>query len=126
MENSIRKLRAAALLASAITRELGEKAVDFSVRCDGYVDPAVSLITAYEALDFREKVMIGMRLGFDYPHDYQPIKPHKYIDLATAFELTAPESASKICRKAYHKIARMVMESPDYCTGLQIGKENAR
>ena len=118
MENSINKLRAAALLVPVVTEELGAIADVFSICCDKYIDPTVSLITAFESLDFREKVMIGMRLGFDYNNGYLPTAPHTYIDLATAFEMTAPESASKICRKAYHKIARIVTENPDYCTGV--------
>ena len=119
MENSINKLRAAALIAPAVMRECIGRINQFSLSCDRYSDPTVCLITAFEALDFREKVMIGMRLGFDYNNGYLPTAPHTYIDLATAFEMTAPESASKICRKAYHKIARIVIENPDYCTGVQ-------
>jgi len=119
MENNLHKLRAAALLVPVVTEELGSNADVFSICCDKYIDPAVSLITAFESLDFREKVMIGMRLGFDYENNYQPTPPHKYIDLATAFELTLPASASKICRRAYKKIARVVIENPDYCTGLK-------
>lgn len=118
MENSINKLRAAALIAPAVMRECIGRINQFSLSCDRYSDPTVCLITAFEALDFREKVMIGMRLGFDYENNYQPTPPHKYIDLATAFELTLPASASKICRRAYKKIARVVTENPDYCTGV--------
>ena len=118
MENSINKLRAAALLVPVVTEELGANADVFSTCCDKFIDPTVSLITAFESLDYREKVMISMRLGFDFKNNYQPTPPHKFIDLATAFEMTAPESASKICRKAYHKIARIVTENSDYCTGV--------
>ena len=118
MENSINKLRAAALIASAIVRELGENANDFILCCDRYSDPTVSLITAYEALDYREKDMIGMRLGFEYANGYQPSAAHKYIDLATAYEMTTAQGASRICRKAYQKIVRMITET-------QNGKENA-
>ena len=119
MENSINKLRAAALIAPAVMRECIGRINQFSLSCDRYSDPTVCLITAVEALDFSETGMIGMRLGFDYNNGYLPTAPHTYIDLATAFEMTAPESASKICRKAYHKIARIVTENPDYCTGVQ-------
>lgn len=117
MENSINKLRAAALIAPAVMRECIGRINQFSLSCDRYSDPTVCLITAFESLDFREKVMIGMRLGFDYENNYHPTPPHKFVDLATAFELTLPASASKICRRAYKKIARIVMENPDYCTG---------
>jgi len=118
MENSINKLRAAALIASAIVRELGENEDDFILCCDRYDDPTVSLIAAYETLDYREKDMIGMRLGFDYTNDYQPTEPHKYIDLATAYEMTTAQGASRVCHKAYRKIARMITEK-------QNGKETA-
>lgn len=111
MENSICKLRAAALIASAIQRECKQETEQFSLCCDRYADPTVCLITAFEALGYRERVMIGMRLGFDCENNYQPTPPHKYNDLATAFELTLPASASKICRKAYAKIVHIVSEN---------------
>ena len=119
MENSICKLRAAALIASAIQRECKQETEQFSLCCDRYADPTACLIDSFETLSYREKVMIGMRLGFDCENNYQPTTPHKFVNLATAFELTLPASASKICRRAYKKIARVVMENLDYCTGLK-------
>ena len=82
-----------------------------------------ALLAAWNALNYREKEMLAAHLGFcpecfsvlertgssEKWYDCTPRKRTPYADLAIDFGLSSPESAQRICEKAYKKM-RIVFE----------------
>ena len=77
-----------------------------------------ALLAAWNALNYREKEMLAAHLGFcpecfsvlertgssEKWYDCTPRKRTPYADLAIDFGLSSPESAQRICEKAYQKM----------------------
>ena len=78
---------------------------------------------AWESLDYREQEMLAAHLGFcpdcfgtlectgdsSAWYDCAPRKRTPYADIAVDFGLSSPESAQRICEKAFKKM-RIVFE----------------
>ena len=113
MTNSINKVRAASLILDAICKELGTDAATFRDRFDQYSNPVVVVIDAYEHLGFREKKILGMRLGFAFrfrnTDDYSEIKKKPYKDCALAIGLISDRSASVIFKRGMYNITAAIM-----------------
>ena len=79
---------------------------------------AKALCLAWESLDYREQEMLSAHLGFcpecfsvlektgssEKWYDCVPRKRIPYADLAIDYGLSSPESAQRICEKAYQKM----------------------
>lgn len=114
MTNSIDKVRAANLLLNAICKELGDDAPIFKEHYDQHSNPVAAVISAYENfLDYRERAILGMKLGFDHGitgvAEYGECKRRTFFECGITFELVCAESASRIFHKALCKLAYQLM-----------------
>ena len=92
MENSIHKMRAAHLILSATLTMQGENAPTFSAHCDTIDNLCETVMSVFEKLGYRDRTVLGMRLGFDPHKGFVPTKVCKYLEIATAFEMTLASS----------------------------------
>ena len=113
MTNSINKVRTAGLILDAICKELGSEAPEFCECFEQHNNPVVVVIDAYENLGYRDKVILGMRLGFVYGYkctnQYAESKKKPYRDCANTFQLACDSSASRIYKKAIHRLSMAIM-----------------
>lgn len=109
MNDNINKVRAASRILDAICKELGDDAPIFIEHFDRHSNPVAVVISEYEKLDYRKQDIIGMRLGFDFTHNYKEQQKKSYEMCATAYEMTLAASASKIYHKSLRKLATSLM-----------------
>lgn len=79
MENSIHKMRAAHLILSATLTVQGENAPTFSAHCDTIDNLCETVMSVFEKLGYRDRTVLGMRLGFD-PH--KGFVPHESVQIS--------------------------------------------
>ena len=74
MEYSIYKMRAAHLILSATLTMQGENAPTFSAHCDTIDNLCETVMSVFEKLGYRDRTVLGMRLGFDPHKGFVPTK----------------------------------------------------
>ena len=111
MENSIHKMRAAHLILSAILTMQGEAAPAFSTHCDTIDNLCETVMSIFEKLGYRDRTVLGMRLGFNPHKGFAPTKVCKYLEIATAFEMTLASSASRLFHRICHRFAASMLEA---------------
>ena len=110
MKNSINKVRAASSILDAICKELKDDAPIFTEHFDGYINPVAVVISVLEnKLTYRETIILGMRLGFDFNNNYAECKKETYDECAITFEMSCGQSASRIYHKSLRKLATFIM-----------------
>ena len=110
MKNSINKVRAASSILDAICKELKDDAPIFAEHFDGYNNPVAVVISVLEnKLTYRENIILGMRLGFDFSNNYAERKKETYEECAITFEMSCAQSASRIYHKSLRKLATFIM-----------------
>ena len=110
MTNSINKVRAASSILDAICRELKDDAPIFRKHFDGYNNPVAVVMSEFEnKLTYRERTILGMRLGFDIRNNYGECRKEPYDECAISFEMTCAQSASRIYHKSIRKLATFIM-----------------
>lgn len=110
MENSIYKMRAAHLILSAILTMQGENAPAFSAHCNTIDNLCETVMSVFEKLGYRDRTVLGMRLGFDPHKGFVPTKVCKYLEIATAFEMTLASSASRLFHRICCRFAASMLE----------------
>ena len=110
MENSIHKMRAAHLILSAILTMQGENAPAFSAHCNTIDNLCETVMSVFEKLGYRDRTVLGMRLGFDPHKGFAPTKVCKYLEIATAFEMTLASSASRLFHRICRRFAASMLE----------------
>lgn len=111
MENSIHKMRAAHLILSAILTMQGENAPAFSTHCDTIDNLCETVMSIFEKLGYRDRTVLGMRLGFNPHKGFAPTKVCKYLEIATAFEMTLASSASRLFHRICRRFAASMLEA---------------
>ena len=111
MENSIHKMRAAHLILSAILTMQGENAPAFSAHCNTIDNLCETVMSVFEKLGYRDRTVLGMRLGFDPHKGFVPTKVCKYLEIATAFEMTLASSASRLFHRICRRFAASMLEA---------------
>ena len=111
MENSIYKMRAAHLILSATLTMQGENAPTFSAHCDTIDNLCETDMSVFEKLGYRDRTVLGMRLGFDPHKGFVPTKVCKYLEIATAFEMTLASSASRLFHRICRRFAASMLEA---------------
>ena len=110
MTNSINKLRAASSILDAICKELKDDAPIFREHFDGYNNPVAVVISEFEnKLTYREKTILGMRLGFDFDHNYDECGKETFDECAISFEMSCAQSATRIYHKSLRKLATFIL-----------------
>ena len=110
MTNSINKVRAASHILDAICKELKDDSPIFQEHFDGYNNPVAVVMSEFEnKLTYRERTILGMRLGFDIRNDYGECKKETYDECAISFEMCRAQSASRIFHKSIRKLATSIM-----------------
>ena len=110
MTNSINKVRATSSILEAICKELKEDAPIFKEHFDGYNNPVSVVISVFEnKLTYREKTILGMRLGFDIDNNYKECGKETFDECAITFEMSCAQSASRIYHKSLRKLATFIM-----------------
>lgn len=111
MENSIYKMRAAHLILSATLTMQGENAPTFSAHCDTIDNLCETVMSVFEKLGYRDRTVLGMRLGFDPHKGFAPTKVCKYLEIATAFEMTLASSTSRLFHRICRRFAASMLEA---------------
>lgn len=111
MENSIHKMRAAYLILSAILTMQGENAPAFSAHCDTIEHLCETVMSVLEKLGYRDRTVLGMRLSFNPHKGFVPTKVCKYLEIATAFEMTLASSASRLFHRICRRFAASMLEA---------------
>lgn len=110
MTNSINKVRAASTILDAICKELKDDAPIFREHFDGYNNPVAVVMSEFEnKLTYRERTILGMRLGFDIRNNYGECRKESYDECAISFEMSCAQSASRIYHKSLRKLATFIM-----------------
>ena len=89
------------------------------VTCDRSTDPsamvlrdeqAADLYEAFQSLEYRERDMLSLHLGFcpecfaTRDKNGKPLEKWTYMDLMLRYGLSSPDTAEKVCRKALEKM----------------------
>lgn len=110
MTNSINKVRASSLILDAICKEMKDDAPIFREHFERHSNPVAVVISEFEKqLTYRERTILGMRLGFDPRNNYNEQTKKPYSECAIAFEMSCAGSASRIFRKSICKLATAIM-----------------
>lgn len=110
LTNSINKVRAVNSILNAICKELKDDAPIFREHFDGYNNPVAVVMSEFESkLTYREKSILGMRLGFNFENNYGECKKESYDECAISFEMSCAQSASRIYHKSLCKLATYII-----------------
>lgn len=109
MTHSINKVRAASFILDAICKELKDDAPIFREHFDLHSNPVIAVISEFEKLTYRERTIIGARLGFNPHHNYCECKKESFLACAIAFEMSCADSASQIFHKSLRKLAPSII-----------------
>lgn len=85
MENSIYKMRAAHLILSATLTMQGENAPTFSAHCDTIDNLCETVMSVFEKLGYRDRTVLGMRLGFDPHKGFVPTNGNRSVYSISSF-----------------------------------------
>ena len=85
MENSIYKIRAAHLILSATLTMQGENAPTFSAHCDTIDNLCETVMSVFEKLGYRDRTVLGMRLGFDPHKGFVPTNGNRSVYSISSF-----------------------------------------
>lgn len=69
-----------------------------------------TVMSVFEKLGYRDRTVLGMRLGFDPHKGFVPTKVCKYLEIATAFEMTLASSASRLFHRICRRFAASMLE----------------
>ena len=85
MENSIYKMRAAHLILSATLTMQGENAPTFIAHCDTIDNLCETVMSVFEKLGYRDRTVLGMRLGFDPHKGFVPTNGNRSVYSISSF-----------------------------------------
>lgn len=88
----------------------GENAPAFSAHCNTIDNMCETVMSVFEKLGYRDRTVLGMRLGFDPHKGFAPTKVCKYLEIATAFEMTLASSASRLFHRICRRFAASMLE----------------
>lgn len=89
----------------------GENAPAFSAHCNTIDNLCETVMSVFEKLGYRDRTVLGMRLGFDPHKGFVPTKVCKYLEIATAFEMTLASSASRLFHRICRRFAASMLEA---------------
>ena len=110
-QNTVKEMRAVHLVLSAILTMQGEAAPAFSTHCDTIDNLCETVMSIFEKLGYRDRTVLGMRLGFNPHKGFAPTKVCKYLEIATAFEMTLASSASRLFHRICRRFAASMLEA---------------